>query len=240
MFGAALLAPSILSAQNFIQVESGSDPVTVPSIVKSLDTFSTFSFAYNPVTPNSICNREYGIDKMDAFSLAWNEATRITKFKPMYLGYGLGVQYSFDKDVFTKDYTGKDGSSFQNVKHEDYLRFITAKVPVELLFRIGIPNTNIAVVPFGGFDALLHVVGKKMLSVDLGPEYGSEFTNLFNQEEFPLPLRRFNVDWHIGMKLMFNRFLIGASYEAPIIPLYKGDDMKISSNQLNLSIGMAF
>ncbi|MCQ2075014.1 MAG: hypothetical protein MJY77_07515 [Bacteroidaceae bacterium] len=138
--------------------------------------------------------------ELNGFSLEWNRNIKVSKSTPLYFGYGLGIQYS---------------SSHRSD------RLLSARIPLEFLYRINIPNTKIAIAPYAGFDAIVYLFGQYD---------GYDFTHSKKN-------RRINIDWHIGAKFIFNnKWFLGAAYESQIMKFNEYSNI----SQANISIGLLF
>lgn len=226
--GAFMLMASVAANAQFMTSSStgnGLKTSTVSNLSADLPSqYGSIKFTYSPVnTVMKVDDDKETEDGMNALGFGWTNANIISG-TPAYFEYGLGVKWMFEKDtekVYGEKYTTRTD-------------FITMKLPVGLACRINIPNTKVTLVPAAGFDFLLHLSGQSTVKYD-GEK---ESTNLFGDDS---DFRRFNIDWHIGGKIVFdNCFFIGAEYEGPVRPLYKEDDTKMYFSMANLSIGLEF
>ena len=196
---------------------------------------NSVSFSYNPVMVDGLDTFE-GKDEMtlNGISLGWTQSRAILKNLPLYLEYGLGLQYSFKSD------------SIQDLIDVS-LNMFSIKVPVGLMYNFMIPNTGLSVMPYVGFDFGCYALGKMKYkyNMELGDygdygDYGDseeeEELDLFDKEV--LDANRFIFDWHIGAKVAYNKFFVGVGYEGAITKF--SDTPKSSVNQVNISLGLCF
>lgn len=149
-----------------------------------------------------------------AFSLDITHANKLFSI-PLYIDYGLRTQFAFNKE---------SGSA---------TNLLSIGVPVGVLYRFAIPNTTISIVPYTGFDFIV----RAMFSAN----EGGKSMDLFNYlKQQGVELNRFNMDWHIGARVMFGKFFLAASYELPLVGLYDKDSVKMGFSMANISLGVAF
>lgn len=232
-----LMVSVVASAQFMNAGGSSSSGFGIKSAFSGEDApskFNTFSFSYHPMKLITSIDKKSSSESMNGFSLEWNGNTKITKSVPLYFGYGLGVQYSFDKEsdkVYSRDV-------------DVATRFLSAKIPFELLYRFDIPSTKIAIAPYVGFDAVIHLLGKKTTTTSYGGKEEVTTCNFFDEDDMlssDATYRRFNIDWHIGAKFMFNdKWFLGAAYEGQVLKLNSYDDYSIGFGQANISVGLVF
>lgn len=182
--------------------------------------WSTFYFEYSPSKLN------YDGDDSDSesftgLSLGYNRAFSISNSAPLFIETGLGLQYSFfSRDV--KSYYSDEEIKFY---------WLSAKVPVELLYAWQIPNSAVELIPHAGINLRLNILGKE--------KYDGEDYDLFDKDDMggsDNTLNRFQIGWQIGVKARFNkRFMIGLSY---------GSDSEISkkttTSGLDITAGITF
>ena len=169
-------------------------------------------------------------DEMELLSLAWTQSRAILQNLPLYVEYGLGLQYSFKADSQKIE----DEYSY-NCKF--LLNALSIKVPVGIMYRLQIPQTGVAIMPYAGFDFGCYALGKYKVEVSYEGETDGEEVDMFNEEEGGA--NRFICDWHIGAKLAFNKFFVGVAYEGPIAKLYD-EEIEIKMSQVNISVGINF
>ena len=168
---------------------------------------------------------------LNGIGLSWTNANALSSAVPLYIQYGVSGQYSFTNEQ------QKIGSWSSSTK----IHFLSFKAPVELTYRLLIPGSRFYVAPYAEVDAAVYALGRINSSYRGDSASESSTIDVFTQtSEYGDKLNRFNLDWHAGIKLFFNRFLVGASYEGPIIGLYRKNEVKIHTSQVNLSIGLAF
>ncbi len=140
--------------------------------------WNTFYVEWNP-------GRIYGTAgealscSFNGFSLGYSRALSISNVLPFFVEEGIGLQYSY--------------YSYNRWHHSDWL---SAKVPVGLLYAWQMPNNSITLIPHAGINLRFNIVGC---------EY-----------------KRFQTGWQIGLKARFNRhFILGVSYGSDFTELAK-------------------
>ena len=200
--------------------------------------FNTVDFTYSPAK----VTLEFGLDynmNLNGVSLSWSQYRLITDKLPLYLQYGAGVQYTWGEFSFL----GLVGNQ---------MNFLSVKVPVNAVYKLAIPNTSFAVLPYVGLGLQGYILGQSKSDSysDFGyDEYGNYYevtaedgsSNLFDKDEMDGdPFNRIVLGWQIGAKVMYDRYFLGVGYEGPITRLYSGDELKVTSSQVNITLGIKF
>lgn len=183
------------------------------------NNLNSFNFIYSPTTFHANGAEDL---KLNSLSLNFNQGVPFGPVTPMYFEWGLTFDTSF----------GTYAS--RGVSISDLL--MSLRAPLGLMGKIQIPNTNFSIMPFGGFDAIIYLLGSETFSYS----GHKETLSLFNASQLGVKLNRFNIDWHIGLKAAVNKFQFGFSYEGPILGLYSQNGSKINISQFNLFIGLLF
>lgn len=227
----------ITSAQNSISFFSNQHKNSVENV------FNTVEFTYSPVTQKQIKDKYNQTTDETAFALSYAQARQVLDSHPLYVQYGLGLQYAYhiNEDQDDVDYNGTLYSGGFNV----LTSFFTAKIPVNVLYTFEIPETRMTFMPYAGLHLLGHLVGQQKdtewFSVNGDRETTTEKTNLFSSEDMgDHKLNRFIIGWQVGAKMAFNKFLIGVAYEGPMSNLEKSDTYTLRRSQTNISIGIMF
>ena len=218
---AAFMLVSFSASAQFVQSTGGFNS---PSSASVEDVFNTFDFTYSPVSFHSNDDSE----DLNGVSLNWAQARVLTPQLPVYLQYGAGLQYSW-KSESKNDTSG-------------LIHFLTAKVPVNVLYNFAIPNTSVSIMPYVGLNAQLHILGQNKYSYE--DYYGDMTTvtlNFFDEDDMDdEEFNRVCLGWQIGAMLSFNKCFIGVGYNGPVTNLYKDGDFKINFSQVNISLGIKF
>lgn len=213
-------------------------------------SFSTFSLTYSPVNMTGkydglevdLFKGFFGSEAgMNALSLNWTNAHNVYAPLPLYLEYGLGVQWGF----------ASGDMSEEGYKSEISANFLSLKVPVSAVFDFAIPTTPISVAPYVGLNLSGYLLGSAKNTYEYtgeGAEYmedasGEEERSFFSKEDMESagePFNRFILGWHIGARIGFNKFFLGIAYEGPLTNFYNKNGLKYYSNQVNISLGLKF
>ena len=213
----AILAVMGLQAQAQI-VSSRSSMVTREVIgedkVYDYKGWSTFGIEYLP----SQFSYDGG-DETESFTglaLNYTNAISLTQSMPFFLEWGIGAQYSFRSES----------------KHDtDYkMNMISAKIPINLIYDIAMPNSTIHIDPFVGVKFRGNIWGQEKI------EYGKhdEKVDLFDSDEGDC--NRFQVGLQAGVKVRFTGFFIGAGYGIDFSEFSK----KTKINEWKIMLGLVF
>ena len=134
----------------------------------------------------------------NAFAIGYSRAFSLTENAPIYIEPALA------------------GQCFVQYHNNDYGQiFASIKAPVNVLYKIDVPNSQLSFMPFAGLMVRYNVWGKN---------------NMFDY------FKRFQTGWQAGIKTCIaDRFIIGASY---------GSDFSeigyYTLKSANISLGVAF
>ena len=221
MFIMALIA--MLGVQTQAQIVSSRSSMTTRQVVDN-ENWSTLYLQWNPMS----INPDHGdSESFTGFSIGYNKAVSLTQSIPLFLEAGLGIQYSFDSEEESdRDY---DESSW-----EESWYMLSAKIPVNLMYKFDIPNTNISILPNAGLDFRFNIFGKSKEEWTYHGDTESESWNLFDDDDMDgHAYKRFQMGWHIGVNAMFNKkFMVGVSYGSDFSEIR--DDVKLSGGAITL------
>lgn len=208
----ALLAVMGLQAQAQI-VSSRSSMVTREVIDRG--GWSTFGVEYLPST----FKYDKGDDTESFTGLAVNytNAISITQSMPFFIEWGIGAQWSFKSE--------------ENHGVDVKMNFISAKIPVNLIYDIDMPNSTIHIDPFVGVKFRGNIWGQEKA------EYSghSEKIDLFDSDEGDC--KRFQIGLQAGVKVRFDKsFFLGVGYGTDFMEFAK--DTKI--NEWKIMAGIVF
>lgn len=232
MVAAFILMGATASAQ-FTTSGGGRRSVSTSSSVES--KFGTFSVSYNPVKFKATEDDDTSTRDFHGISATWTDAYSVVPNVPVYFEWGIGAQWSFKND------SDSEGSGDYKVEYKESTNFVSIKLPVSLMYKFDVPQTNFSVLPYAGLNLSGYVLGKEKYTAKMKETSESEDFSYFDKEDMgDEQYNRFVVGWHIGARLFINNLLIGIAYEGPVSNLYKEDDFKINTNQINISLGIKF
>lgn len=232
----ALILSSVTASAQFMNSSAGSRAASTADVES---VFNTFDLTYSPLDFGSYYDGEEFEDEvtgdMNAFSLNWAQARALTANLPIYLQYGAGLQYAWKTD----------GDSDGDWKYSSTVSFLTVKVPVNVLYCYTLPNTSVSLMPYVGLGLHGHLLGQVKYSSTYDGETESETMNFFSKDDMDdEALNRFTLNWQIGAKVSFNRYIVGVGYEGPVTHLkkekYDGETLTANTHQVNISLGIRF
>lgn len=188
------------------------------------------------------CNKAY-----NGFSIGYDRAIGLTSKIPLYVEIGGAIQYA-GQNIKVND----EG----NLKMTSNL--LSVKVPVSILYRWNVANSNWSIIPKAGFDGRFNVLGKGKQTYTAS-DYSHEFTttnryNMFKEVEngkdgynglnaLGDKCSRFQVGWHVGANVEYKSLLLGITYGADMNAFCK-EYCEIVSNihfkTLSITIGHKF
>jgi opacity protein-like surface antigen len=210
----ALFTAALLAVSTSVWAQSANTGVSS----SDNEGWKTFYLQWNPSTLSPSGGES---SSFTGLSLGINNATSLTSSIPLYLEYGIGLQYSFKSET-----EGSFKTSFN---------LFSAKIPVSLVYDFQIPNTNIAIDPYVGVDLRGNVFG------NIKYEYGGESQsyNLFSKDDMGdgNTWKRFQFGWHVGVNAKFNnKFLVGVSYGTDFTDISE----KVKIHTASITLGFCY
>lgn len=194
------------------------------------DVFNTFSFTYSPMNIDG-WSGNIEDDGLNALSLTWTQARNVMASQPLYVEYGVGAQWSF----------WSDSESDGDMEVSSSLNFLSLKVPVSVMYLVSVPNTQITLAPYLGLNLTGYLLGQQKISMEYEGESESRSSSCFSKDDMGgEPYNRFGLGWHIGARVGFGKYFFNIGYEGPITNLYKSGSYEVSTNQVNISLGLTF
>lgn len=156
----------------------------------------------------------------NGFSVGYDRAIGLTSKIPLYVEIGGAIQYAGQS---IKDNDEDDGKTTSNL--------LSVKVPVSVLYRWNIANSNWSIIPKVGFDGRFNVLGKgkethtDFYSSSLIKHVITNKYNMFKEGENGKDglnglnasgekCSRFQVGWHVGANVEYKSLLLGINYGA--------------------------
>lgn len=142
----------------------------------------------------------------------------------------MGLQYSF----YSEDYSDDDFDMTEKVA------MFSIKVPVNLVYRYNLPNSNISLCPFAGVTLRYNLSGKLKYEFEDEEEDEDYDFNLFDKDDMGSKdetWKRFQIGWQIGAKAIFNnKVSLAVSYGSDFSEIVKKTKVKTTT----ISLGFVF
>ena len=182
----------------------------------SIGDLNTFYVQWNPSSFNS----EGESMSFNGISLGFNHAFALSRTIPIYMETGIGAQYSFKTEKMKDDYG----------KAEDKLTFVSAKVPLNLAYKVDVPNSSFSIIPYAGLTGRLNISAKEKYKYN----QKEETADLFDDDEVEETMKRFQLGWQIGINFKISSLVLGASYGADFSEIF--EDVKIHTTSVTLGV----
>lgn len=129
-----------------------------------------------------------GDDSMSGVSLSWTKGISISSSAPLFIETGLGATYGW----YSKDDVSE--------------KFAALTIPVNLVYKWNIPNTEMSLAPYVG----VYFRGNLYGNTEVDSDYEDWEYDWFDSDEGDG--NRFNFGWNIGVGLEYNKLYVGVSY----------------------------
>lgn len=227
---AAFILMDVTASAQFVQSTGRSSGV---SAADAEPVFNTVDVTYSPVSYTVSAGEDSSNTDMTGISINWSQARLITNQLPLYIQYGAGLQYSW--------LTESESDDYYDVTVTSTISFLTVKIPVNVAYNFAIPNTAVAVMPYLGLNANIHILGQNKYTASYEGESESSTTNFFNEDDMgDGTYNRFVLGWQVGATVSYDRYFFGIGYAGPITNLYKEGSFKLNNSQVNISLGIKF
>ena len=234
---AVLMVCSTASAQFTRSSRSGSSSLNT-------DGWQSIYLMYSPTTLSTSITSNYmkniNMDSnLTGLTFGYNKAFSVSKNIPLFVKVGGELKYSF----------GKEDEEIERVEFDVKYSFFSVKVPTSVVYDFSITD-NIDILPYAGVYFRYNVSHKEKLTLDDDDDYYYyDSSDKFERDLFD-KINRFQVGWHIGADVMFNRkFYAGVGYSSDITKFcdddYNDEDItlyhyKADSHAINITLGFVF
>ena len=199
-----LLCPLPLSAQFSLGAQDGMAAMSPSAEGLMKDHFFSVGLSYHPA---SFDMQEYGhISRfvLHGVSLTGTHLDRFFPSIPLWFEYGLGIQYS----SYTENVTSSEKP------YSNRLSFWSMGIPINAIYALPTPAPGLSVQPFTGFEPYLILSMKQSGTGPDGEHYQQDFIESLKNSSWKVS--RFNIDWHIGVRVAWKQFFLSGSYGVPL------------------------
>lgn len=244
MLAGALAAASSASAQFANPGYSASS--------ENISGYNRMAISYN--------NTHFGLNKqaggsdnnfnLNGVGLNYIHGFSISGTLPMFIETGLNLNFGFGSESSEK-YEVSD----EWVQAKENRQFIDLQVPVNFAYRFNITD-GVYVSPYIGLNFKVNLIGRFKDKVETSLSYSElkdyginpnslegDWLSVFSKDDMgsnDATWNRFQMGWHIGAGLQYERFYIGLQYGTDFIPAFKYKKAKINTGNLKISLGYCF
>lgn len=220
----AVFALLLVCATSYAQFANSS---SASSSTSSAEEWSTFWVEWNP---SSFEPSKGDGQSFTGISAGYSKSFGVSSNLPLFVEGGLGLQYSF----YSEDYSDDDFDMTEKVA------MFSIKVPVNLVYRYNLPNSNISLCPFAGVTLRYNLSGKLKYEFEDEEEDEDYDFNLFDKDDMGSKdetWKRFQIGWQIGAKAIFNnKVSLAVSYGSDFSEIVKKTKVKTTT----ISLGFVF
>lgn len=236
----ALLCGATASAQFTTGGKSNSAST---SSIQEAASYDQFGISYTNVKYTQ-SDDDMGDDiSTNGISLKYLHGFSVSNKLPIYVEAGLNLNFNFASIAIDNDYY-KDIAEFSN-KYQ----FAALAIPVNVAYRFNI-NETITIKPYLGLNFKINLLGRgkrdvKVLDDDYEDYFDEdyEWASFYSKDDMgdkDAVWNRFQMGWHIGADVQFNKFFIGLNYGTDFIPAWKHKKYKVNSGTFNIGLGFYF
>lgn len=164
----------------------------------------------------------FGLNYIHGFGVAEN----------MFVEVGGNFNFNF----------GSDSESVEGYKFETKYQNINLQVPVNYVYRFNVAD-GVSIDPYVGLNFKLHLTAKtKFEETEDGETEKSDWVSAFDEDKVGKDntWNRFQMGWHVGAGLNYDRYYLGVQFGTDFLPIYKQDKAKINTSSLKISLGYTF
>lgn len=171
---------------------------------------------YSPKGGDSYGLNGVGLNYIHGFDVA----------ESMFVEVGGNFNFNFGSKEFGK---GEDAEKF---KYQN----INLQVPVNYVYRFNVAE-GVSIDPYVGLNFKLHLTAKSKYD-----EKDAKWANQFDKKDVGEgeTWNRFQMGWHVGAGLNYDRYYLGVQFGTDFLPIYKEGDAKINTSSLKISLGYTF
>lgn len=193
--------------------------------------WNTIFFEWNPSSFVYTGKEDVDDVNFNGFSFGYNRAISLISSVPLFLETGIAVQFSLHKEDESKSY----------YKLSEKLSLVSLKVPVNLMYKVNLPNSSISFVPFAGFTIRGNVWGEDYYKAKYDGNSESVSLDLFDKDDMNKlnsnTWKRIQIGWQVGLKAHFaERIVLGGSFGTDFSEIVKKSKVHTGT----VSIGYTF
>lgn len=205
------------------------DRMTINFVSRSMDSKKGYGWE-DLEGDEGLTTKGVAIDYIHGFSL--------TKSIPLFLETGVGLDFGFWGDSESVRYD--DGESYDFKLRLSTLSFA---VPVNLAYRLQF-NDAFSLQPYLGLNFKINALANYKIEEEYEDEDGygdsdDESFNMFDKDDVgddDFRWNRFQMGWHIGVGMNYNKFYLGLSYGTDFSQLWK----KTTTGTFKIGVGVNF
>lgn len=171
----------------------------------------------------------------NGLSLGYTRAISLSTSIPLFVEMGLAGQFSFKKD--DKSYYNRYDEYYENTTK---LSMVSFKIPLNIMYKIPLPNSSISFIPFAGATLRGNIWGEQKKEWGYEDEIKNKKSNLFDKKDMEgnnNTWKRIQIGWQIGLKTHFSeKFIISGSYGTDFSEIVK----KYKFHTGSISVGYTF
>ncbi len=236
----------LVSASSFAQFTQGNGKLSR----NSENGWKSFYVQYNSIGTSYSFSDDEGMEdwkdsglknKLTGIAVGYNNASSLSQTIPLFLEYGGGIQYSWY-------YSSGEYYDCRDISVK--ISLLSIKAPISFIYRVDIPNSDLHIEPNVGFDFRVNIYGDLKYDYTLFGKHAKGSMNILDKDDCnKSPVSIFQVGWHIGLNLPFNRYYIGLAYSKDISKIYKnGTNIKkiysgfekIKLSSISITAGIRF
>lgn len=211
LFAAACCLAFSASAQHASEMESTS--------FGSGDQIGNYNIVGISYDWTNVTAKEGGYDDskaLNGFGVEYIHGFPLSSSLPMYLEAGA---------KFSMGFMGED---------EDWskVQLMRINVPVSFAWRFNLID-NITITPYVGVDFRVNCMARQC-------DGSGDWHSLFDEEQYDPTAKRFQMGWHLGARVEYNRISLGVSGGTDFIDFYKDGDYKWQTSNLAVTVGYRF
>lgn len=185
------------------------------------------------------------LKNMDGVSLFWVKGLPISSSAPFYVETGIGLTYAWASEKATGSMLYENESYGLRAKCEN--KFMSMTVPLNIVCRLNIPNTGVAISPFVGVYLRGNLYGNSKIKVAASNDTYSEkaeqdigWFDGIDEDEPGFDASRISVGWNIGVGVEGKHVYMGISYGDDFNSFIDIDDAKTTISTFAVTAGYKF
>jgi hypothetical protein len=191
---------------------------------------------YSPNHSENLDGDDVDSFSLDGVSIDYIHGFAVSPTLPLFVETGIGFTYASTSEEYEDyyDYTDKINS-------------FNLQVPVNLAYHVAIAD-DLTLAPYIGLNLKYGLSLKEKISYDVDDEYFEQYFNDIDTEESinlydtgdDLSFKRFQIGWHIGVGLQYQKVYLGLQYGTDFTPVLKDGKFKLNTSDFKVSLAYCF